>query len=443
MKVLKFGGTSVGSAQRMKQVAKIITCEDRSVLVLSAMSKTTNSLLDICKYLKSSDKQGAETEIKALEDKYKNEIAELFAGNSEEDNCKNKVAEIFSALYSYTSLGFEDIFDREIVAKGEMLSTSMMYHYLLGCGEDVVFLNALDFIKKDENCEPDIDFISSRLTKYFNSNIYKIYVIQGFICQNHLGEIDNLERGGSDYTASIIGAELGVEEIQIWTDIDGLHNNDPRYVTGTKPVRQLLFDEAAELAYFGAKILHPICIQPAKEKGITVRLLNALDPKAKGTVISDDCNDMHTIKSIAAKENITCIKIKSDRMLLAYGFLKKIFEIFETYKTSIDMICTSEVGVSLTIDNTSYLEEITCELEKLGDITIDKNMSIVCVVGNMNWENLGFQSKVIDSLKNIPIRLISYGGSNYNISILIDQDNKERALQQLHANVFEQELETV
>lgn len=437
MKVLKFGGTSVGSAERMKQVANIVTCEEQSVLVLSAMSKTTNALLEICKHLRSGDKQSAEKEIKTLEDKYKNEVAELLKGSSEEENCKSKVADIFSSLYGYLPLEFKEIFDREIVAKGEMLSTNMMYHYMLGCGESVAFLYALDFMKKDENGEPDSDFISSRLTKYFSENSYKIYIIQGFICQNHLCEIDNLERGGSDYTASIIGAELGADEIQIWTDIDGLHNNDPRYVTGTKPVRQLLFDEAAELAYFGAKILHPICIQPAQEKGITVRLLNTLEPKAKGTIISDACNDMHAIKSIAAKESITSIKIKSGRMLLAYGFLKKIFEIFETYKTSIDMICTSEVGVSLTIDNTSHLTEITSELKKLGEITIDENMCIVCVVGNMNWENLGFQSKVIDSLKNIPIRLISYGGSNYNISILINQSDKERALQQLHANVFE------
>jgi aspartate kinase len=287
------------------------------------------------------------------------------------------------------------------------------------------------------NGEPDLGYIREHLLPLVDlEKEGKIYITQGFICMNHEGSYDNLQRGGSDYTATLIGAALQAEEIQIWTDIDGMHNNDPRIVEGTRPVRHLQFEESAELAYFGAKILHPTCILPAKLAGVPVRLLNTMDPKAEGTLIDNNLTEPGTIKAIAAKDNITAIKIKSGRMLLAYGFLRKVFEIFENYRTSIDMICTSEVGVSMSIDNTNRLEEITNELQKYGTVTIDKDMCIICVVGNLTWENTGFESRAMAAMKDIPVRMVSYGGSNYNISFLIRMEDKEKALRALSKHIF-------
>ena len=312
----------------------------------------------------------------------------------------------------------------------------MVTNYLLEQGANVLLLRALDFMRTDKNAEPDMAYITEKLKAKLEANPgYDIYITQGFICRNAYGEIDNLQRGGSDYTASLIGAAIGSEEIQIWTDIDGMHNNDPRVVDKTSPVRQLLFDEAAELAYFGAKILHPTCVQPAKFANIPVRLLNTMEPDAPGTLISNH-TDAGKIKSVAAKDNITAIKIKSSRMLLAYGFLRKVFEIFESYQTSIDMICTSEVGVSMSIDNTKHLNEIVNDLKKYGTVTVDKGMCIICVVGDLDWENVGFESRAVDAMKNIPVRMISYGGSNYNISFLIREADKKAALQALSDKLF-------
>ena len=323
-----------------------------------------------------------------------------------------------------------------IVAQGEILSTNMVAAYMKEQGYNVCLLSAIDFMRTDKNSEPDLNYIKEKLNAILNSQSgHDIYITQGFICRNAYGEIDNLERGGSDYTASLIGAAIGAEEIQIWTDIDGMHNNDPRYVEDTEAVRQLNFEEAAELAYFGAKILHPTCIQPAKFAGIPVRLKNTMDPDAEGTII-DNVLIRGKIKAIAAKDNITAIKIKSSRMLLATGFLRKVFEIFESYQTPIDMITTSEVGLSMSIDNDKHLNEIVEELKKYGSVTIDQDMCIVCIVGDLDWNNLGFETWAMKALRNIPVRMISYGGSNFNISLLIRKADKTRALQQLSEELF-------
>ena len=323
-----------------------------------------------------------------------------------------------------------------MLAQGELISTAMVNFYLQECGVKSVLLPALEFMRTDKNAEPDPIYIKEKLLAQLE--LYpdaEIYITQGFICRNAYGEIDNLQRGGSDYTASLIGAAINASEIQIWTDIDGMHNNDPRIVDKTSPVRQLHFEEAAELAYFGAKILHPTCIQPAKYANIPVRLLNTMAPDAPGTLISND-TEKGKIKAVAAKENITAIKIKSSRMLLAHGFLRKVFEIFESYQTSIDMICTSEVGVSVTVDNTKHLNEILDDLKKYGTVTVDRDMCIICVVGDLEWENVGFEAKALDAMRDIPVRMISFGGSNYNISFLIRECDKKVALQSLSDMLF-------
>ena len=326
--------------------------------------------------------------------------------------------------------------EKVVLAQGELISTAMVNFYLQECGVKSVLLPALEFMRTDKNAEPDPIYIKEKLLAQLE--LYpdaEIYITQGFICRNAYGEIDNLQRGGSDYTASLIGAAINASEIQIWTDIDGMHNNDPRIVDKTSPVRQLHFEEAAELAYFGAKILHPTCIQPAKYANIPVRLLNTMAPDAPGTLISND-TEKGKIKAVAAKENITAIKIKSSRMLLAHGFLRKVFEIFESYQTSIDMICTSDVGVSVTVDNTKHLNEILDDLKKYGTVTVDRDMCIICVVGDLEWENVGFEAKALDAMRDIPVRMISFGGSNYNISFLIRECDKKVALQSLSDMLF-------
>ena len=339
------------------------------------------------------------------------------------------MAEEFDYLRSFTKDLFTSFEEKTIVAQGEVMSTNMVVNYLNEQGVKAVLLNALDFMRTDKNADPDPQYIMEK------NEGYQIYITQGFICRNAYGEVDNLQRGGSDYTASLIGAALPADEIQIWTDIDGMHNNDPRVVEHTDAIHQLNFEEAAELAYFGAKILHPTCVQPAKFAGIPVRLKNTLDPKADGTII-DNVLIRGKIKAVAAKDNITAIKIKSSRMLLATGFLRKIFEIFESYQTPIDMLATSEVGVSMSIDNHSHLNEIVDELKKYGTVTVDTNMCIVCVVGDLDWSNLGFETIATDAMRDIPVRMISYGGSNYNISFLIKESDKKRALQSLSDTLF-------
>lgn len=437
MKVMKFGGTSVGSPDRMKNVASLITeSGDPTFVVLSAMSGTTNSLIEISNYLYKKNPDGANEVINKLEKKYMQHVEELYSTDEYKEKTREFLREEFKYMRSFTKDIFTSFEEKSIVAQGEIMSTNMVLNYLQEQGIKATLLSAFDFMRTDKNAEPDAQYIKEKLTAIMTENEgYQIYITQGFICLNAYGEIDNLQRGGSDFTASLIGVALGAEEIQIWTDIDGMHNNDPRIVDETEAIRQLNFEEAAELAYFGAKILHPTCVQPAKYAGIPVRLKNTMDPAADGTII-DNGLIKGKIKAVAAKDNITAIKIKSSRMLLATRFLRKVFEIFETYQTPIDMVATSEVGVSMSIDNVKHLNDIVDELKKYGTVTVDSDMCIVCVVGDLDWSNLGFETLVLDAMKDIPVRMISYGGSNYNISFLIKESDKKRALQNLSDRLF-------
>ena len=437
MKVMKFGGTSVGSPARMKEVTKLVTKSGEPVfVVLSAMSGTTNSLVEISNYLYKKNPEGANEVINQLERKYLKHIEELYETDAMKAQIRDFLTSEMNYLRSFTKELFTSFEEKSIVAQGELISTNMVVGYMQEQGIKAILLNALDFMRTDKNSEPDPVYIKEKLAAIMEKNEgQQVYLTQGFICRNAYGEIDNLQRGGSDYTASLIGAAINADEIQIWTDIDGMHNNDPRVVDKTQPVHQLHFEEAAELAYFGAKILHPTCVQPAKYSGIPVRLLNTMEPDAEGTTISNQ-TEYGKIKAVAAKDNIIAIKIKSSRMLLATGFLRKVFEIFESYQTPIDMVCTSEVGVSMSIDNSAHLGEIVDELKKYGTVTVDTGMCIICVVGDLDWSNIGFETQVMDALKNIPVRMISYGGSNYNISFLIREEDKKRALQSLSDTLF-------
>lgn len=436
MKVLKFGGTSVGTPQRMKDVVKLITDGEQKIVVLSAMSGTTNSLVEISDYLYKKNPEGANETINTLEKKYKKHVEELYTTYAMKQKTLDFLKGEFNYLRSFTKGIFTMFEEKIIVAQGEIMSTNMVTNYLIEQGQNAMLIPALEFMRTDKNSEPDLEYIREKIKVQLDENPGKdIYITQGFICRNAYGEVDNLQRGGSDYTASLIGAAVGASEIQIWTDIDGMHNNDPRFVEKTSPVNHLHFEEAAELAYFGAKILHPTCVQPAKYAGIPVKLLNTMDPTAPGTIISNE-TERGKIKAVAAKDNITAIKITSSRMLLAYGFLRKVFEIFESYKTSIDMIATSEVGVSVSIDNTTHLDAIVNELKKFGHVRMDKDMCIICVVGDLEAENVGFESKATEALKEIPVRMISYGGSNHNISFLVSAEDKKKALQSLSDHLF-------
>lgn len=400
------------------------------------MSGTTNSLVEISNYLYKKNPEGANEVINKLEEKYHAHVEELYSSDEWKEKTNSFLTEEFGYLRSFTKELFTSFEEKNIVAQGEIISTNMVANYMKEQGYSVTLLSALDFMRTDKNSEPDITFIRKNLNSILNETpASQVYITQGFICRNAYGEVDNLQRGGSDYTASLIGAAIDAEEIQIWTDIDGMHNNDPRIVDNTAPVHQLHFEEAAELAYFGAKILHPTCIQPAKYSNIPVRLLNTMDPEAEGTTISNK-TEAGRIKAVAAKSNITAIKIKSSRMLLATGFLRKVFEIFESYQTPIDMVCTSEVGVSMSIDNNSHLNEIVDELKKYGTVTVDSDMCIICVVGDLDWSNVGFETLATEAMKSIPVRMISYGGSNYNISFLIKEEDKKRALQSLSNTLF-------
>lgn len=439
MKVLKFGGTSVGSAERIKKVAGLITERGRNLVVLSAMAGTTNTLVEISDYIKRGNIDGAKETINSLEKRYARVMAELYDGIDAQyrDDAARRIRESLQTLRSFTKAAFTTA-EKTILAQGELMSTALMYNYLRGTGVNVVMVEALNFMRIDSNNEPDISNIADRLVPVLNSNREaQMFLTQGYICRNSKGQIDNLQRGGSDLTASLIGAAINAEEIEIWTDIDGMHNNDPRFVEGTRPVEHLHFEEAAELAYFGAKILHPACVLPAKLNNIPVRLLNTMEPEARGTLIDNRfTSTVEGIKAIAAKDNITAIRIKSGRMLLAYGFLHKVFEIFETYRTPIDMIATSEVGVSVTVDTERELHSIVNDLKKFATVTVDHDMVIICVVGDLEWRNNGLESKVLEALADVPVRMISYGGSDYNISILISKDDKIRALNALSGHLF-------
>lgn len=437
MKVLKFGGTSVGSPDRIKKLLDIINPDERQIVVLSAVSGTTNSLLEISQAYLAGDKTRAAELTASLKDKYELFIKELFSSVEGYENGKDLIDYHFNLIASFANEHFTPIEEKVILAQGELISTTLYHIYLNGIGVKSKLLPALDFMKIDEDNEPVISFITEHLQPLIDQYPdNKLFITQGYICRNSFGEIDNLRRGGSDYTASLIGAAILAEEVQIWTDIDGMHNNDPRIVKGTKPIAQLSFDEAAELAYFGAKILHPQSVFPAQKYKVPVRLLNTMEPQAPGTLITNE-SERGKIKSIAAKDGITAIKIQSSRMLLAYGFLRRVFEVFERYKTPIDMITTSEVAVSVTIDETRNLEEIIKELNNFGTVEVDYNQTIVCVVGDFGAEKHGFAARVLDALKHIPIRMISYGGSQYNISLLINDNYKVEALRSLHNRLFE------
>lgn len=436
MKVLKFGGTSVGSAQRMKNVASIICNEKQNIVVLSAMSGTTNALVDICGCFYRKEPDEANKIISRLEQVYAMHIDSLYTSDTYKEQALELVAERFRYVWSFVDAPFTSFDEKAVLAQGELISTGMMDLYLKEEGVRSVLLPALDFMRTTTDGEPDLAYLKEKLCVLLSSSDEAdLFITQGFICRNAYGKIDNLQRGGSDYSASLIGAAMAAEEIQIWTDIDGMHNNDPRVVDHTTPVRQLNFEEAAKLAHFGAKILHPCCIHPAKESNIPVRLLNSLQPTAPGTLISNTA-EKGRIKAVAAKDDIIYIKIKSLNILPAHKFLSLVFNTFETYKTAVDMVTTSDVGVSVTTDNSEHLSEIISCLEEYATISVEKNMVIVCVVGDLEWQNVGFEAQIVNTLKDVPVRMISYGGSSSNVSLVMKAEDKVSALQALSSRLF-------
>lgn len=437
MKVLKFGGTSVGKPERMHAVAKLITADtDSKIVVLSALSGTTNSLVEISQSLAEGKKALAKQQIDKLEAHYRTFCEELVTSDAGRENAKAIVDEHFEFLNIILKISFNEALNKDILAQGELLSTKLFCAYLEDAGIKSVLVPALEFMSIDEFEEPEIPRMKVRLSALIEQQPgHTLFITQGYICRNARGEIDNLKRGGSDYSASLIGAAIQASEIQIWTDIDGMHNNDPRVVKKTFPIDQLSFDEAAELAYFGAKILHPASIWPAQHFNIPVKLLNTMQPEAKGTIITE-MPDGNGVKAIAAKDGIIAIKIKSSRMLLAYGFLRKIFEVFEKYRTPIDMITTSEVAVSITIDDKKHLEQILKELQPFGSVELDHHQAIVSIVGNEVAATPSIIKKLFESLEEVPLRMISYGGSRHNISILVGGQYKEQTLRLLNKGLF-------
>ena len=436
MKVLKFGGTSVGSPENMKKVVVLIADGEQKIVVLSAMSGTTNALVEISNYLYKKNRDTALINIGNLEAKYKKVANELYSSEKYRKEGLTIIRASFDAIKSFTSGKFDTIGENTILAQGELISTQLVAALMMELGYNVKLIPALDFMRIDEDKAADLAFIRNNICKIINeAGEADYYITQGVICRNAQHEIDNLQRGGSDYTASLVGAAIDAEEIQIWTDIDGFHNNDPRFVNNTQKIEHLSFNEAAELAYFGAKILHPLTVLPARVHNIPVRLKNTMNPTDRGTLITSE-TDGKGIKAVAAKDGITAVKIRSGRMLMAYGFLKNVFEIFEKYKTPIDMISTSEVAVSLTIDNTKFLPQIISELDTYGTVEVDQEMSIICIVGDIIQEEKGFASKVFNALDGIPIRMISYGGSRYNISVLVPTSQKKKTLQALSDNLL-------
>ncbi len=437
MKIMKFGGTSVGKPERMHQVSQLITKGDEpKIVVLSALSGTTNALVGISNLLAQSDRGGAKQSIDQLELHYRGFVDQLAQTDTGKAKANAIVSEHFEFLNIILRISFSEALNKDILAQGELLSTKLFCVFLEEQGIDHVLLPALDFMTIDINEEPQLGSIKiklSQILKQFNDK--KLFVTQGYICRNARGEVDNLKRGGSDYTASLIAAAIKATVCEIWTDIDGMHNNDPRIVKKTVPIKQISFDEAAELAYFGAKILHPTCIWPAQQTNVPVKLLNTMQPEAEGTVITEDAGSVG-VKAVAAKDGITAIKIKSSRMLLAYGFLRKVFEVFEKYRTSIDMITTSEVAVSVTIDNDTHLAEIVKELQPFGAVDVDDNQSIISIVGNEIAQTDQVLQRLFESIAEIPVRMVSYGGSPHNISLLVHSDHKVKTLQLLNVGLF-------
>ena len=432
MKVLKFGGTSVGSAERIKQVARLICSEEPKLVVLSAMSGTTDTLAGIAEKLHGGDVSGAVDAIDRLETGYLEVADRLYYSEGSAGKAKKYIRDAFALLRKMARNSFSSVQEKIILAQGELISTRLMHLYLAESGVNSALLSALDFMRTDKNGEPDMRFIRKNLRKAVKLYPHvRLFITQGYICRNAAGEVDNLHRGGSDYSASLIGSALEVSEIQIWTDIDGLHNNDPRVVSSTTPVRRLTFEEASKLAHFGAKILHPTCILPAKLKNIPVRLLNTMDPEAPGTLISDSA-DPERIKAVAAKDGAIYLKVRSAHKVPPYRFLNRVFQIFARLHTPIDLVVSSDVALSLSIDNREHLPEIVAALERFADVTVEEDMIIVCVVGELKCRHTGVESRIVGALKNIPVRMIAYG-DNGDLSFVLPRDDKKRALEALNA----------
>jgi aspartate kinase len=436
-KIMKFGGTSVGNPDRMRALIPLITGNERKVVVLSAMAGTTNNLVEITDLLYDGNVNEASSKIEALRTKYHQVVLKLFSTTAFKKSGRELIDSHFDYINNFTLRVFTKLQEKAILAQGELISTSLFHQLLLERKIKSILLPALSFMRIDKDGEPDYFYIEENINRELEKfESETIIITQGFICRNVYGDIDNLKRGGSDYSASIIGAALKVKEIQIWTDISGFHNNDPRFVENTKVIRELSFDEAAELAYFGAKILHPASVNPAREKNIPVRLKNTMEPEDEGTLITSS-SVLLDYKAVAAKDGISVLRIRSDRMLMAYGFLRKVFEIFESYRTPIDMITTSEVAVSLTIDNPHYLDQLAKDLKELGTVEVEENQSIICVVGDFRTDKTGSAPEIFEALNTIPLKMISYGGSPHSMSLLIDTKNKTQALRMLSKHLFD------
>jgi aspartate kinase len=436
MKILKFGGTSVGNPERMKAVIHLINDNEEKIVVLSAMSGTTNCLVEIADCLHSEDINAASEKTGELRSKYLDVVQELYEGEATKQAANDLINFHFDYLSDFTLKKFTKLHEKAILAQGELISTALFHLLLKERNIPSILLPALNFMRVDKYGEPDLYYIEENLKRELeNHNSEKLIITQGFICRDAFGEIDNLKRGGSDFSASLIGAALKVSEIQIWTDINGFHNNDPRYVEGTNVIRELSFDEAAELAYFGAKILHPSSVNPARERNIPVRLKNTMDPDDPGTLITSE-SVLQDYKAVAAKDGISVLRIRSDRMLMAYGFMRKVFEIFEAYRTPIDMVTTSEVAVSVTIDNPEFINQIARDLNQLGSVEIEEKLTIICIVGDFRTEKTGSAPEIFEALNTIPLKMISYGGSPNSLSLLIDTSNKINALRLLSKHLF-------
>lgn len=443
---MKFGGTSVASAQRIRHVADLITAtSEPKLIVLSAMAGTTNTLVEIGRQLMEKHRHEALILLTKLKRKYELETQALFTTPASYDRNWTIVNETFFFLEQICYLDNFTLFDeKKILARGELLSTAMMLGHLADRGLSAVGLPALEYMRTDKNAEPDLEYIRTHLQQIMSKapEGTQLFITEGYICRNAFGEVDNLQRGGSDYTASLVGAALVVDEIQIWTDIDGMHNNDPRIVEATRPVRRLHFEEASELAYFGAKILHPTCIQPAKAMGIPVRLLNTMAPDAPGTLISAD-TDKDQIKAVAAKDELSMVRVRSTGQLTAWSFISKVFGYFEHYRIPIDMITSTEVAVSVAVETAKLSRELIAQLESIGTVEVEHNLTVVCVVGDMEWENVGFEAQIVNALRDIPLYMISYGGSDYNLSVLVEARDKRNALLALSQHLFEANDDTL
>lgn len=438
MKIMKFGGTSVGNPDRMRSIIPLIAGEEEVIVVLSALSGTTNSLVEISDLLYAGNVEEASQKNEALRSKYFQVVEDLYSTDLFKKEGQQLINSHFDYISDLTLNAFTKLQEKAIIAQGELISTALFHNLLRERNIKSVLLPALNFMRVDKDGEPDAFYIAENFKRELNNHPdEKIIITQGFICRNAYGEIDNLKRGGSDFTASLLGAAINASEIQIWTDINGFHNNDPRFVEKTSVIREISFDEAAELAYFGAKILHPSSVNPAREKNIPVRLKNTMDPQDEGTLITSS-NILQDYKAVAAKDGISVLRIKSDRMLMAYGFLRKIFEIFEAYKTPIDMVTTSEVSVSITIDNPQFITQIAHDLKELGSVEIEQDQTIICIVGDFRPERTGSAPEIFEALNTIPLKMISYGGSPYSISLLISTKDKINALKLLNRYLFDQ-----